>query len=224
MTIDLATPLSVDQFIAGLQPALPDDIAAARARSDAAGLPAISVSIEQGRFLSLLAAATGARRVLEVGTLGGVSALWMARALPEDGQVHTIEVDPAHARVAQQNFSASPHGSRCVLHLDEAAKALARWVAQGVAPFDLAFIDADKKNNVRYTEAALTLARPGSLIVVDNVIRGGRIIDAACTDENTQGARDVLAWLGAHPRLELAVLQTVGEKGYDGFAIARVRT
>ncbi len=223
MTFDPATPLAVDQFIAGLQPALPEDIAAACARSEAAGLPAISVSTEQGRFLSLLVAATGARRVLEVGTLGGVSALWMARALPEEGQVHTIEVDPAHARVAQQNFSASPHGARCVLHLDEGTKALARWVAQGVAPFDLAFIDADKKNNVRYAEAVLTLARPGSLIVVDNVIRGGRIIDAACTDENTQGARDVLAWLGAHPRLELAVVQTVGEKGYDGFAIARVR-
>ncbi len=223
MTTDPATPLAVDQFIVGLQPALPDDIVAARARSEAAGLPAIGVSSEQGRFLSLLVAATGARRVLEVGTLGGVSALWMARSLPEAGQVHTIEVEPAHARIAQENFSASPHGARCVLHLDEAAKALARWVAQGVAPFDLAFIDADKKNNVRYAELALALARPGSLIVVDNVIRSGRIIDVACTDENTQGARDVLSWMGSHPRLALAVLQTVGEKGYDGFAVARVQ-
>jgi len=221
--LECLAPARIDRHVAGLLRPPHACFADALARSQAAGLPSIQVSEAQGRLLALLVGASGARRVLEIGTLAGYSTLWLASALPEKGgQVHTIEIDPRHAAVAQATFAASPFRERIVLHQDDATKALARWVAQRLPAFDFCFIDADKRNNVRYAEAALALSRPGSLIVVDNVIRSGAIIDPACTDENTEGARAVIAWLGAQPRVEVSILQTVGDKGHDGIAIARV--
>jgi predicted O-methyltransferase YrrM len=194
---------------------------AALRASAAAGLPDIQVSGAQGKLLQLLALTLGARRILEVGTLGGYSALWMARALPPDGRLVTLEIDPTHAEVARRNFVHGGVAERIDLHGGPALESLARLRAQRPAPFDLVFIDADKPNNLGYVQAALELARAGSLIVVDNVVREGKVI-APQRDAAAEGVRRMTEWIAREPRLSATVIQTVGQKGYDGFLVARV--
>ena len=198
------------------------ELDAAVKASIAAGLPSIQVSQAQGKLLYLLALTQGARRILEVGTLGGYSALWLARALPADGRLVTLEINPRHAEVACRNFVTAQVADRIELHVGPALESLTRLREQTVAPFDLVFIDADKVNNLGYVQAALELSRVGTLIIVDNVVRGGSVVSAN-HDEAVRGVRDMTAWIGAQPRLAATVIQTVGSKGYDGLLLARVQ-
>ena len=202
---------------------LPDDpaLSAALADSAAAGLPEIAVSPAQGKLLLILARAAGARRILEIGTLGGYSAIWLARALPPDGRLVTLELNPLHAEVAQANLARAGLAERVEVRVGPAVESLRQLAAEGAPPFDLVFIDADKPSYVAYLEGALPLARPGALLIADNVVRHGRILDPG-DDANAQGARDFNERLAADPRLSAVVLQTVGSKGHDGLAIAVV--
>ncbi|OSC42004.1 O-methyltransferase [Mycobacterium decipiens] len=213
------SPQDVDAFLdstlVGDDPAL----AAALAASDAAGLPRIAVSAQQGKFLCLLAGAIGARRILEIGTLGGVSTIWLARGAGPRGRVVTLEYQPKHAEVARANLARAGVADRVEVVVGAALDTLPT-VADG--PFDLVFIDADKKNNVGYLQWAIRLARRGAVIVVDNVIRGGGIL-AEPDDAAVAATRRTLQMMGEHPGLDAAVLQTVGAKGWDGFALASVR-
>lgn len=201
---------------------LPADpvLEAVRTASTAAGLPDIAVSPLQARLLQLLVQMHGARRVLEIGTLGGYSTVWMARALPVGGHLVTLEVDPHHAEVASRNLADAGVGDRVTVKVGVALQLLP-GLADG-EPFDFVFIDADKPNNTAYLDWALRLTVPGSVIVVDNVVRHGEVADAASTDDRVQGARAVIEAAGAHSRLAATVVQTVGAKGYDGFLLARV--
>jgi predicted O-methyltransferase YrrM len=201
---------------------LDSELDAANELSAAAGLPAIQVSAPQGKLLYLLALSQGARRILEVGTLGGYSALWLARALPADGRLVTLELNPHHAEVARRNFVNAKIADRIELHVGPALETLARLRAQHIAPFDVVFIDADKANNLGYVQAALELSRIGTLIMVDNVVRDGSVVSPK-HDEAAQGVRRMTAWIGAQSRLAATVIQTVGSKGYDGFLLARVQ-
>ena len=209
-------------FDAELNAADPELDAAIEA-SVAAGLPAIQVSAAQGKLLYLLALAQGAQRILEVGTLGGYSTLWLARGLSASGRLVTLELNPHHAEVARRNFTNAKIADRVELHVGPALETLARLRARHVAPFDLVFIDADKVNNLHYVQAALELSRIGTLIVVDNVVRDGLVLTSK-HDAAAQGVRRMTAWIGAEPRLAATVMQTVGSKGYDGFLLARVQT
>ncbi|MFB9375592.1 O-methyltransferase [Kineococcus gynurae] len=193
----------------------------------AAGLPAIDVSPLQGALLGMLARLVGARTVLEIGTLGGYSTIHLARALPADGRVVTCEYEPRHAEVAARNLAAAGMAGRVEIRVGAALDTLPGLredVSAGRRPpFDLVFVDADKQNNVNYLTWALELTRPGSLIVVDNVVRAGRVLDESGTDPVVVGSRGVLEAMGAEDRLEVTALQMVGAKGWDGFALARVR-
>lgn len=213
----------VDEYLA--ERLIPADAAltAARAANAEAKLPAIDVSATQGKLLYLLAKIQGARRILEVGTLGGYSTIWLARALPQDGRLVTLEIEKRHAEVALQNIERAGVSGRVELRLAPAAESLAALVAEGAEPFDFIFIDADKPNNPVYLEWALRLARPGAIVVVDNVIREGAVVDEASTDESVKGTRRLFDLMAANPRLEATALQTVGSKGYDGFVVAVVR-
>lgn len=191
---------------------------AALARSAAAGLPPISVSPLQGKLLYLLARAVGACNILELGTLGGYSTIWLARALPPNGRVVTVEIDPKHAEVARQNLADAGLASKVELHLGRALDVL----PQLAGPFDLIFIDADKAGIPDYFTRALKLSRPGSLIVVDNVVRRGKVIEAGSDDPNVRGVRRFNELVAAEPRVSATTLQTVGVKGHDGFAIVLV--
>lgn len=213
---------AVDDYLEATLVPEDDDLQHALAACDAAGLPAIAVSTMLGKWLSLLVRLRGAKRVLEVGTLGGYSTLWLARALPADGRVVTLELDPHHARVARENFARAGLADRIELREGPARESLAALQAEGVPPFDLVFVDADKPNNPHYLEAALALTRTGSVIVLDNVVREGRVIEADSDDEGVRGTRAALAMVGAHPRLDATALQTVGPKGYDGVLVAIV--
>lgn len=206
----------LDRMLVGEDPAL----AAALQASDAAGLPPIAVSAQQGKFLNLLATATGARRILEVGTLGGYSTIWLARAVGAEGAVVTLEYEPKHAEVAAANLDRAGLGDRVQVLVGPASTTLPTLAGQ---TFDLVFIDADKENNVTYLDWAVQLTRPGSVIVVDNVIRDGAILDPAADDVTARGSRDTLQLMGEHPRLQAAATQTVGVKGWDGFALAVVQ-
>jgi predicted O-methyltransferase YrrM len=186
----------------------------------AAGLPAIDVSALQGKFLHLLAAASGARRILEIGTLGGYSTIWLARALPPDGTIVTIEYEPKNAEVARANIAREGLGDRVDLRIGAALDVLPRLVAG--APFDFSFLDADKAHNADYFDWAVRLSRSGALIVVDNVVREGTVADPQTTDEGSRGVRRLFAAAAADPRVVSTAIQTVGEKGWDGFLIARV--
>ena len=214
------TPADVDTFLDATM--LDDDpaLSAALEASDAAGLPKIAVSAQQGKFLSLLAAATGARRILEIGTLGGFSTIWLARGAGPDGRVTTLEYEPKHAEVARANIDRAGVGDRVEVIVGAALETLPTVTG---GPFDLVFIDADKENNAGYLEWAVKLTRPGSVIVVDNVIREGAILSEGSDDGVVQGTRRALEILGEHPKLDTAVLQTVGAKHWDGFALALVR-
>ncbi|GHG07652.1 O-methyltransferase [Streptomyces albogriseolus] len=201
----------------------PDEALAAALRdSDAAGLPPIAVSPLQGKLLQLLARLTGARRVLEIGTLGGYSTIWLGRALPADGRLVTLEYDPRHAEVAVRNIARAGLAGRVEVRVGPALESLPKLADEQPPPFDLVFIDADKANNPHYVEWALRLTAAGSLIVLDNVVRGGRVADPENTDPDVVGTRAALDLFGSHPRLDATAVQTVGAKGYDGFALARV--
>jgi predicted O-methyltransferase YrrM len=195
---------------------------AALEASAAAGLPSINVSPVQGKFLHLLVLATGARRILEIGTLGGYSTLWLARALPVGGRLVSLELQPRHAEVARANLDRAGVSERVEIRVGPAAESLAQLQAEGAGPFDLIFIDADKPSNPAYLGWALKLARRGTLIVVDNVVRKGKIVDPASADPDVQGTRALFELLAEEPRLSSTAIQTVGSKGYDGFAMAVV--
>ncbi|WP_395571609.1 O-methyltransferase [Streptomyces sp. BK79] len=190
--------------------------------SEAAGLPRVSVTANQGKLLHLLARIQGARTILEIGTLGGYSTIWLARALPSDGRLVTLEYSARHAEVATRNIARAGLDALVDVRVGPALESLPKLADENPAPFDLVFIDADKGNNVRYLEWALKLTSTGSLIVVDNVVRGGRVADAEDTADDVRGARAAIELIGSHPRLSGTALQTVGSKGYDGFALARV--
>ena len=201
----------------------PDSILeAALAANAAANLPAIDVSPSQGKLLQLLAETQRAHRILEIGTLGGYSTINLARALPPGGKLITLELDPHHAEVALANIAHAGLAHAVELRLGPALDSLAQLHAEHVEPFDLIFLDANKDGYPDYLTAALKLARPGTLILADNVIRDGEVIDPNSTDPNVQGVRRFLELLAANPRISSTAVQTVGSKGYDGFAIARV--
>jgi predicted O-methyltransferase YrrM len=191
---------------------------AALAASKAAGLPEIAVAPNQGKFLNLVARIAGARSILEIGTLGGYSTIWLARALPAEGRLITLEADPKHAEVARANIGAAGFADVVEVRLGPAIETLPS--VQG--PFDLIFIDADKPNIPHYFESALALSHPGSVIVVDNVIRGGAVADPASTDPSVLGVRRLNELIAAEPRVDATALQTVGSKGYDGLTFALV--
>ncbi len=213
---------SVDRYLnATLIPSDPA-LEAALAANAAANLPAIDVSPSQGKLLQLLAETQQAHRILEIGTLGGYSTINLARALPPNGKLITLELDPHHAKVALANIARAGLAHAVELRLGPALDSLAQLQAENAEPFDLIFLDANKDGYPLYLTAALELARPGTLILADNVIRDGEVIDATSTDPNVQGVRHFLELLAADPRISSTAIQTVGSKGYDGFAIARV--
>lgn len=187
-----------------------------------AGLPAHDVSPSQGRLLQLLALVRGARRILEIGTLGGYSTICLARTLPAGGTVVTIEADPAHAEVARSNVARAGLADLVDIRVGAALDVLPQLVAEDRGPFDLVFIDADKPNNPQYLTWALRLAAPGTVLVADNVVRNGAVIDADSPDPSVQGIRHFTEQLAAEPRLSATAIQTVGTKGYDGFILALV--
>lgn len=187
-----------------------------------ADLPQINVSPLQGKFLHILAQIHGAKRILELGTLAGYSTIWLARALPSEGKLITLEAIPKHAEVARNNLDRAGLSNQVEIRVGSAIETLPQLAAEGQAPFDFVFIDADKANNPEYFTWALKLTRCGSVIVVDNVIRNGAVIDAESSDENIQGVRRFNALLAAESRVKATTIQTVGSKGYDGFTIALV--
>ena len=190
----------------------------ALAASDAAGLPAIAVSPAYGKLLHILALSIGAKRIVEVGTLGGYSTIWMARALPDGGRLTTLEIDPHNAEVARKNIARAGLTDKVDILLGPALTSLQSLDG----PFDLAFIDANKNQNPEYFAAALDRTRPGGLIIVDNVVRDGRVLNGASDDADIKGVRRLFDDMGAEPRVTVTAIQTVGAKGYDGLAIARV--
>lgn len=220
MTMDADGFARVDAWIA--RHLLPEDrtLAAVLKANRAAGLPAIDVSPLQGAFLALMCRLVGARRVLEIGTLGGYSTIAMARALPADGHVVTLELNPRHAEVARANFARADVVRKVDLRLGAALDLLPGLVDEGHA-FDLAFIDADKENNAAYADWAATLVRPGGLVIVDNVVRGGKIADDTDDSPQVAGTRSLFAAMRLDRRFDCAALQTVGVKGWDGILLAR---
>lgn len=210
----------VDRYL--VQTMVGDGDSFVREANSAAGLPPIDVSPAQGKFLNLIARSVRARRVLEIGTLGGYSTIWLARAVGEEGQVVTLEFQPRHAEVARANLDRAGVGERVDIRVGKALDSLPVLEAERPDPFDLVFIDADKVNNANYVRWALRLTRPGSVIIVDNVVRRGGIADANSPDEAVRASREVLELLAAEPRLDATALQTVGSKGWDGFAYAIV--
>jgi predicted O-methyltransferase YrrM len=187
-----------------------------------AGLPAIAVTPTQGKFLQIVARMVNAKRILEIGTLGGYSTIWLARALPPNGQVVTLEFNAKHAEVAQENFRRAKVESLVKLHIGAALDTLPKIAAANPPPFDLIFIDADKKNNPHYFPWALKLARSGSVIIIDNVVREGKVLDADSVDPDIVGTRQVLSDVANEPRVSATALQTSDAKGHDGFALALV--
>lgn len=212
----------VDRYICETIPHNDAALEAAIAASGAAGLPEIAVSAPQGKLLHLLALTMGAKRVLEIGTLGGYSTIWLARALPADGRVVTLEFSPKHAEVARKNLDAAGVGAKVEIRVGAAADTLKKMAAEGVTPFDLMFIDADKKSNAEYVQWALKLSRKGTVILVDNVIRGGGVLDAKTDDADVRGTRAMFEAVGKEKRLTATAIQTVGDKGHDGFVMAVV--
>lgn len=213
---------AVDQYVAGLLVPADPVLDAVLQASTAAGLPAIQVSPLQAKQLHLLARLQGARNILEIGTLGGYSTIWMARALPPGGRLITLEADAKHAEVARANFARAGLAGAIELRLGLALDTLPQIAAEGRGPFDLIFIDANKNNMPEYFDWALKLSRRGSVIIADNVIRDGTVIDAASNDPDIQGVRRFNERLAAEPRVSATEIQTVGIKGYDGFALALV--
>lgn len=212
----------VDHYLAATL--LPQDavLAAALEANAAAKLPSIDVSPLQGALLTMLARLAGAKRILEIGTLGGYSTICLARALPEDGRLLTLEFAPRHAEVASSNVARAGLAERVEIRVGAALDSLTKLATENPAPFDLIFLDADKRNNANYLERVLAFTRPGTVIVLDNIIREGAILDASTDDLDVQGQRRALEIMGKDPRLTATALQTTGVKGWDGFAIALV--
>jgi len=192
------------------------------AASDADGLPAIQVSPLQGRLLMMLAQLSGASRILEIGTLGGYSTIWLARALPPEGRLVTLEFEPRHAKVAKANISHAGFSAQVEVRLGKAADSLASMISAREAPFDLIFIDADKPGYPAYLEASLQLVRPGGVIIADNMVRDGAVADAQNRDASVRAVRQFNEIVAKDKRLCATAIQTVGEKGYDGFVLVRV--
>ncbi|MEU9477927.1 O-methyltransferase [Streptomyces sp. NPDC048191] len=213
---------AVDDYFNGLLVQEDDALLSAAGDSDAAGLPQIQVAPNQGKLLNLLARIRGARRILEIGTLGGYSTIWLARALPDGGRLVTLESDPHYAAVATANIARAGLGHLVDLRVGKAQDSLPRLAAEEAGPFDLVFIDADKPSNPEYLEWSLKLTGPGSVIVGDNVVRDGAVTDAADDDPRVQGVRRFTELIAEHPRLTATTVQTVGTKGYDGFTLALV--
>jgi predicted O-methyltransferase YrrM len=209
---------AVEKYIGGKLVPKDPVLDAALKDSARAKLPSIQISAVEGRLLNLLVSALHARRILEIGTLGGYSTIWLARALPPDGQLVTIEVDPKHAAVASKNIERAGLANRVDVRVGPALDLLPSLEG----PFDLCFIDADKENNAAYFDWALRLSRPGSLIIVDNVVREGAVIDARSTDAMIQGTRRLFDRVKAEPRVQATAIQTVGTKGYDGMMVILV--
>ena len=212
----------VDSYFAktlvGSDPTLDEALAA----NAAAGLPSIDVSAPQGKLIHLLARMMGARKALEIGTLGGYSTIWLASALPHDGRLITLERNARHAEVARQNVARAGLGGKVEIRTGAALETLPKIEAEGLGPFDFVFIDADKANNAAYVEWALKLSRPGTAIVVDNVVRQGDVVDATSRDPDVIGVRRMFDLMAREPRLSATAIQTVGAKGWDGFALAIV--
>jgi predicted O-methyltransferase YrrM len=213
---------AVDDYFSGLFVPSDEALDAALAASEDAGLPPINVAPNQGKLLMLLARLQGARQILEIGTLGGYSTIWLARALPSDGRLVTLEADPRHARVARANIAHAGLAGLVEIRVGPALETLPSLAAEGRAPFDLIFIDADKANTPDYFKWALSLSRRGSLIIADNVVRSGAVARAGSQDPDTRGIRDFNELIAAEPRVSATAIQTVGAKGHDGFAIALV--
>jgi predicted O-methyltransferase YrrM len=212
----------VDKYFAGLLAPSDAQLDAAVKANRKAKLPEIDVSPLQGQFLHVLVRITQAKRILEIGTLGGYSTICMARALPKDGRIVTLEYEPRHAEIARENLRNAGMLRRVDIRVGAALGTLPKLHASGAGPFDFIFIDADKENNPQYLEWAIKLSRPGTTIVVDNVARHGTIIQSRSKDPDIIGTRHMMKRMAAHPRLSSTALQTVGVKGLDGFAIAVV--
>jgi predicted O-methyltransferase YrrM len=213
---------AVDEYLGGKLLPADEALESALRASAEAGLPPISVSPTQGKLLNLLARGQGARRILEIGTLGGYSTIWLARALPPDGHLITLEADTRHAEVARENLALAGLAGLTEVRVGRAQETLPHLASAGAGPFDVIFIDADKPGYPDYLRWSLDLARPGTLIIADNVVRDGAVADPASNDPAVQGVRQFIDLLAAEPRVSATVIQTVGSKGYDGFAIAVV--
>jgi len=213
---------SVDRYVSGLLSPSDPALDAALQASAKAGLPEIQVSTNLGKLLHLLARLQGARAILEIGTLGGYSTIWMGRALPKDGRLITLEFDSKHAEVARANIARAGLADIVDVRLGKALHTLPQLAREGAGPFDLIFIDADKASIPDYFTWSLKLSRRGSLILVDNVVREGAVIEADSTDESVRGVRRFLEMMSAEPRVSATAIQTVGTKGYDGFSLALV--
>lgn len=213
---------AVDRYLTDLLVPADRALDAALEASEAAGLPPHQVSPNQGKLLNLLAGAVSARRILEIGTLGGYSTIWLARALPPGGRLVTLEANPDHADVARANLERAGLSEVVELHVGPALETLPTLDAEGREPFDLSFIDADKAGSAEYFDWALRLSRPGSLILIDNVVRRGAVADPNTADPSALGIRRLNERMAAEPRVSATAIQTVGSKGHDGFALALV--
>ncbi|HEX6328328.1 MAG TPA: O-methyltransferase [Jiangellaceae bacterium] len=213
---------SVDQYYSDVLVKQDEALDAALRDSDAAGLPPINVTPNQGKLLHLMARICGARSILEIGTLAGYSAIWLARALPDGGRLVTLEAEPRYAEVATANIARAGLADRVEVRVGRALDTLPALEADGYGPFDLVFIDADKPSNPEYVEWALKITRSGSVIIVDNVVRGGEVADSGSEDSAVLGVRRMNELIAADQRLTATAIQTVGSKGYDGLLVALV--
>jgi predicted O-methyltransferase YrrM len=214
--------IAVDEYLAGMYAPADSLLEAALKASRAAGLPEIQVSRCQGKLLMLLAQLARAERILEVGTLGGYSTIWLARGLAPGGRLVTLELNPQHAAVAQENLRRAGVADQVEVRIGPAAEILKRLATEGAAPFDLIFLDADKASLPQYLDFSLAVSRPGTLLIADNVVRKGQVLDPDSLDPDVQGVRLFHERLAANPRVQATAVQTVGQKGYDGLAFALV--
>jgi predicted O-methyltransferase YrrM len=214
---------SVDEYL--VSQLLPDDVFLDEAleRSKAEGLPPIAVAPNQGKFLELLATIQKSRRILEIGTLGGYSTIWLARSLPHDGKLLTLELEEKHAKVARENIERAGFSPLVEVRVGPAAASLRKLIDDGAEPFDFIFIDANKEDYPEYLELSVRLSRPGTVIVADNIVRNGEVANAKSKDELVQGVQRFIAAASSHDRLDGTAVQTVGAKGYDGFALLIVK-
>ncbi len=212
----------VDRYFGGLLAPEDAELASILETNREAGLPSIDVPALLGKFLGMMVQISGARRVLEIGTLGGYSTIWLARALPSGGRIVTLEIDPHHAEIARANLNAAHVQDRVEVRVAPASQSLRELHESGAGPFDFIFIDADKKSLPEYLDWSVKLSRVGTVIVVDNVVRDGKVIEPENADPNVQGVRRLTEMMAANPRLSATAIQTVGARGYDGFAIAVV--
>jgi predicted O-methyltransferase YrrM len=213
---------NVDRYFGDLLAPEDDHLKAIHEANRAAGLPSIDVPALLGKFLDLMVRISGARRVLEVGTLGGYSTLWLARALPSGGRLVTLELDPRHGELARTNLERAGVLDRVEILLGKASDTLRELHEGGSEPFDLIFLDADKRSLPEYLEWSLKLSHPGTVIIADNVVRDGKVVDPANSDPDVQGVRRLTELMAAEPRLSATAIPTVGARGYDGFSIAVV--